>query len=54
MEGGWRGGGWGDPSAAYEWVPLKFPGIIGGKKEEDGNTGSAVPWIGAKWVSLFY
>lgn len=26
------GGGGGDPAAAYQWVPFKFPGIIGGKK----------------------
>lgn len=26
----WRGGG--DATAAYQWVPFKFPGIIGGKR----------------------
>lgn len=29
-EGGREGGG---ATAAYQWVPFKFPGIIGGKKE---------------------
>lgn len=38
-ERGWREGerveveGWGgDATAAYQWVPFKFPGIIGGKR----------------------
>lgn len=30
---GGRVRGWGgDPTAAYQWVPFKFPGIIGEKK----------------------
>lgn len=40
MEGGGEGGrmeggdgGRGGATAAYQWVPFKFPGIIGGKKE---------------------
>lgn len=34
-EEGWREGmeGGGGATAAYQWVPFKFPGIIGGKKE---------------------
>lgn len=27
----------GDPAAAYQWVPFKFPGIIGGKKGGRGK-----------------
>lgn len=35
VEGGGEGGRMegGGATAAYQWVPFKFPGIIGGKKE---------------------
>lgn len=32
-EGRRKDGGRGGATAAYQWVPFKFPGIIGGKKE---------------------
>lgn len=64
VEGGGGGGrmeGGGGATAAYQWVPFKFPGIIGGKKEggREGerkmmHASSDRWWLGEPILFLLY